>query len=96
MRLVYSVEAVADLARFRKFIAEHDPRAAARVGADLVARMEHLKQFPAMGREVVQTPEPTAIRDAIFGDYVVRYSSHTDVIIVLRIWHHNENRGERP
>lgn len=94
MRLVYSQEAVADLVRLRDFIAEKDPQAAARVGAELVSRMEHLKRFPAMGREVAQAPDPMAIRDAIFGDYVVRYAPRAGVIIVLRIWHHYENRSE--
>ncbi len=93
MRLVYSEEAVADLVRLRQFIAEKDPQAAGRVGAELVSRLENLKRFPAMGREVVQAPDPTAIRDAVFGNYVVRYSPRAEVLIVLRLWHHYEDRG---
>ncbi|MGH8855201.1 MAG: type II toxin-antitoxin system RelE/ParE family toxin, partial [Telluria sp.] len=52
MRLVYSEEAVADLVRLRAFIAEKDPSAAARVAAELIARIENLRLFPTMGRAV--------------------------------------------
>ena len=92
MRLVYSEDAVADLVRLRSFIAEKDPAAAARVAADLIARVEHLGRFPNLGRGVVQAPEADVVRDAVFGNYVVRYSVHVEALIVLRIWHHYEDR----
>ena len=66
------------------------------MGGELVSRLQNLKLFPAIGREVAQAPDPAAIRDAIFGRYVVRYVPRADVIIVLRIWHHSEDRGENP
>lgn len=93
MRLVYSEEAVADLIRLRAFIAENDPSAAARVAKELLARIENLCLFPMMGVEVSQAPVPATIRDAVFGKYILRYSLHVDVISVLRIWHHNEDRS---
>ncbi len=68
-------------------------QAAARVGAELLSRLENLKRFPTMGREVARAPDPTAIRDAVFGNYVVRYSPRAEVLIVLRLWHHYEDRG---
>jgi plasmid stabilization system protein ParE len=92
MRLVYSEDAVADLARLRVFIAEKDPAAAARVAADLVARVEHLGRFPNLGRSVVDAPEADIVRDAVFGNNVVRYSVHGDAVVVLRVWHHYEDR----
>lgn len=93
MKLVYSVEAVADLVRLRKFIASHDPSAAARVAGELVTRMDHLRQFPQMGRSVLQAPDPNVMRDAFFGRYVVRYTIHSTSIVVLRIWHYFEGRS---
>lgn len=93
MRLVYSVRAVADLARLRDFIARENPAAAARVAQDLVARMEQLCRFPRMGAEVAQATSPAEVRDMIFGSYVVRYSVHAQALVVLRIWHHFENRS---
>ena len=93
MRLVYSQEAVADLIRLRQFIADHDPSAAARVAADLLARIDNLCSFPEIGRPVSQAPQPDTVRDFIFGKYVVRYTLHEHALVVLRIWHHYENRA---
>lgn len=92
MRLVYTEEAVADLVRLRTFIANNDPDAAARIAADLVLRMDSLCVFPEMGRSVSLAPEPDAIRDFIFGKYVVRYAAHGTALVILRIWHHYESR----
>lgn len=91
MRLVYSQQAVADLIRLRAFIASNDPTAAARIAADLVARIEGLCAFPGMGRGVAQAPEPESVRDFIFARYVVRYTAHNSAVVILRIWHHYEN-----
>lgn len=92
MRLVYSQEAVADLVRLRTFIANDDPTAATRVAADLVTRIDSLCAFPEIGCSVSQAPEPDAIRDFIFGKYVVRYTVHGTAVVILRVWHHYESR----
>lgn len=92
MKLVYSEEAILDLRRLRDFIAQKDPAAARRIGVELVQRMENLRQFPGMGRPVELAPEPESIRDAVFGSYIVRYSVHTESVVILRIWHHYEDR----
>ena len=94
MRLAYSENAVADLVRLREFIAENDPLAAARIAAELLSRIENLGLYPEMGRAVELAPSPKAIRDAVFGKYIVRYSAHTETIVILRIWHHNEDRTQ--
>ena len=94
MRLVYSENAVADLVRLREFIAEKDPLAAARVAAELLFRIENLCLFPEMGRPVALAPNPKVIRDAVFGKYIIRYSAHTETVVILRIWHHNEDRTQ--
>lgn len=92
MRLVYSQEAVADLVRLRAFIATHDPSAAARIAADLIARIDHLCQFPEMGRSAAGAPQPDTVRDFIFGKYVVRYTVHDSALVILHVWHHFESR----
>jgi plasmid stabilization system protein ParE len=94
VRLVYSEQAVADLERLRTFIAEHNPEAANRIGCELVERIEYLKSFPEMGRRVEQAPDPDTLRDAIFGNYVVRYVFHGQTVAVLRVWHHYEFRAD--
>lgn len=95
MRLVYSQEAVADLVRLRTFIAEKNPTAAARIAAELIARVESLCLFPHIGHSVSLAPEPDVVRDMVFSNYVVRYSVHTDALIVLCLWHHKEEREQR-
>lgn len=94
MRLVYSEDAVVDLVRLRAFIAEKDPSAAARVAAELISRVENIRLFPELGRSVALAPEPNVVRDAVFGKYIVRYAAHTEAIVILRIWHHYENREQ--
>lgn len=94
MTLVYSEESVADLLRLRAFIAEKDPLAVARVAAELIARIENLRLFPTMGHPVELAPDPKAIRDAIFGKYVIRYVTHTETVVILRIWHDYEDRTQ--
>ena len=91
MNLVYSQDAIADLTRLRHFIADNDPTAAARIAADLVARIDSLCAFPEMGRSVSQAPNPDSIRDFIFGKYVVRYTVHGTALVILRVWHHYES-----
>lgn len=86
MRLVYSACAVADLARLRAFIAENDPAAAPRVARELVDRMEHLRTFPQMGRNVDTAPEPGAIRDFAFGRYMVRYVARMEYYAFGMSW----------
>ena len=94
MRLVYSEEAVADLFRLRQFIAEKDPAAAADVASELIARVENLCLFPHMGVEVASAPQPRAVRDMVFGRYIVRYAAQAESVVVLRVWHHLENERD--
>lgn len=94
MKLVYSEESVADLLRFREFIAEKDPLAAARVATELISRIENLRLFPTIGRAVELAPAPKALRDAVSGRYVIRYATHTETVVILRIWRHYEDRRQ--
>lgn len=45
-----------------------------------------------MGKAVEAAPDPQAIRDMVFGNYIVRYVVSARTIAVLRLWHHFENR----
>lgn len=92
-RLVYVAAAVNDLARLRKFIAEHDPRAARRIAAELVEHIEALRDAPLMGRSVGAAPDSESIRDMVFGNYIVRHAITARSIAVLRVWHHIQSRA---
>ena len=93
MKLAYTDKAIEDLQRLRDFIAIHNPAAAARIAAELLGKIQLLTEFPEMGAPVELAPDPESIRDVVFGKYVIRYSVHTDTIIILRVWHGLE--GER-
>ncbi|MDR6984191.1 plasmid stabilization system protein ParE [Rheinheimera pacifica] len=95
MKLVYTVEAVEDLKRLRQFVAEHNPAAARRIAAELVAKIKLLADFPAIGVPVAMAPLPESLRDMVFGHYVVRYSVHSNAIIILRLWHSLENARQQ-
>lgn len=91
MNLVYTDEAIEDLKRLREFIAVHSPLAASRIATELIEKIELLPKFPRIGAQVKLAPVPDTIRDMVFGKYVVRYSVHSSVIIILRVWHALEN-----
>ncbi|MCZ8061832.1 type II toxin-antitoxin system RelE/ParE family toxin [Silanimonas sp.] len=91
MKLIYSARALADLDRLRVFIAEHSPGAALRIVNALIARIERLADFPAMGREV-KTAAPLQVRHFAFDAYVVRYVPTAEALVILRVWHHRERR----
>jgi len=91
VKLVYTNDAIEDLKRLREFIAVHNPTAASRIAAELIAKMELLPEFPRMGTPVQMAPIPDVIRDMVFGKYVFRYSIHTSAVIVLRVWHELES-----
>ena len=94
MKCAYSLEAVQDLMRVREFVAQHSPSAAARIAFELLARIEQLRAYPEIGH-VINQPQANvkaSIRDFTFGNYIVRYVRHAEVITILRIWHHYENR----
>jgi len=93
VKLVYTDDAIEDLKRLREFIAVHNPAAAGKIATELVDKIELLPDFPKLGVPVEMAPVPDSIRDMVFGKYVVRYSVHVSVIIILRVWH--ELEGER-
>ena len=95
MKLVYSPEAVADLRRLHDFVVEKDLLAARRLSKSLREGIKRLKQFPQMGRRVRQSADvwaPDEIRDWVTGTYIARYLLLEETIVILRVWHHKENR----
>lgn len=95
VKLVYTDEAIEDLKRLREFIAAHNPAAAARIGSELVSKIELLPDFPQLGVPVELAPDPESVRDIVFGKYIVRYSVHASAIITLRGWHSLEGEREK-
>jgi plasmid stabilization system protein ParE len=94
VRLIVSPDAVADLDRLRKFLADKNPPAARRAVTAISTAIQSLDTSPDRGRP---TPAPS-VRELIvpFGRsaYVLRYSHlpDSDEVVILRIWHGREHR----
>ncbi len=92
MRLIYSADAVEDLIRLREFIAVENPPAANRIARELKEKIEQLRQFPKLGKSVDLSPDPENMRDLIVGRYIIRYQVLPQMLVILRVWHHREER----
>ena len=92
--IVFSPDAVDDVARLRSFLNEISVDAARRAMAAILTAIERLDQFPELGKPT----EDAEIRQIIirFGGsgYIVRYTllAETHDILVMRIWHGREAR----
>ncbi len=92
MRISYSDEAIKDLTRLREFIEIKNPQAAQQASASIQKSITQLKEFPRLGVKVSLAPDPDIIRDLIISNYLARYLITEDVIYILRIWHHKEDK----
>jgi len=85
MKISYTPEAIRDLIRLRQFIEQKNPQAAKRIADAIRKGIKQLKTFPNIGVEVEEAPNP-------HGNYIVRYLLKTKEVLILRLWHHKENR----
>ena len=92
MNLSYSADAIDDLDRLRQFIAQHNEAAANRISLHLVSKIERLADFPQLGTVIDHPDAPDSIRQLVIQKYIVRYLILTDSVVVLRVWHHREER----
>jgi plasmid stabilization system protein ParE len=96
VKLAFSREARGDLVRLRAFVAQHNPVAAQRLARRLIRGIERLLRNPRLGRRVTVAPDqmaPEEIRDWVVGEYIVRYLTAEERIVVLRMWHGKEQRA---
>lgn len=92
MRLIYSANAIDDLTRLRTFIASENPAASRRMAQGLKTKIEYLRQFPKLGKPVTLSPDPENMRDLVTGNYTIRYQILPHALLILRAWHHREDR----
>lgn len=93
MRLIYSADAIDDLIRLREFIAAENPSAANRIARELKTKVDQLRQFPKLGKPVALSLDPDNMRDLIVGRYIIRYQVLPQMLVILRVWHHREDRS---
>lgn len=89
MQIVFSPEAVEDLAAIRSYIGDRNPAAASRIAVALVAACDRLEHLPERGRpgQVAGTREITVI-----WPYVIVYRIAPEFVEIVRIWHGAQDR----
>jgi len=91
MQIVWTEQAIADLAEIEDYIAHDKPQAAEHVANHLLGSVEHLAEFPRLGR---QGRRP-GTREIIIPPYVITYRLRPERLDILSIWH-GRRRRERP
>ena len=85
-KVIYSPNAISDLAEIVRFVAQNDPQAALRLGkqladdADSLARLPY--RFPKFRRRA-------NVRKLVIGQYLILYRivETAKVVEILRFWH---------
>jgi toxin ParE1/3/4 len=81
--IVWTERAVADLDEIEQYIERERPSAARRVAAHLLASVEHLAEFPDMGK-----PGPRrGTRSLVAAPYVISYRVRWRRLEILSVWH---------
>jgi plasmid stabilization system protein ParE len=91
MKLKWSKEAVADIARLYDFLATVNLTAAARAVQTLTVAPRQLLDRPQSGRQLDQYL-PREVRRIIVGNYEMRYELVGSTVYILRVWHTRELR----
>lgn len=89
MQIVWTEQAIADLAEIERYIEQDKPQAARRVAAHLVGSVEHLAEFPQLGKP---GPRP-GTRDLIIPPYFISYRIRSERLEILSIWHGRRRRS---
>jgi addiction module RelE/StbE family toxin len=90
MQVVWRARALADIARIVDHVAEDNPRAAARIGRELVIAGDSLIDFPRRGR---LGRRPGTRELVVVRPYILVYRiAEPDTVIVLRNWHGARDR----
>ena len=85
MELKYSENALDDLDKILKFIAEDSPARALTFIDNIKSKIELLTDFPGMGVSCQSKGILEDCRVMIFGSYLIFYSVYEEIILVLSI-----------
>jgi addiction module RelE/StbE family toxin len=94
-KVIWTDSAIADLKSICDYIAEDNPRAAAKTGRGILNHVRILQSFPFIGPAYPRRSSGL-IREIVHGNYRIFYEivSEPQVVHILRIWH--GARGEPP
>ena len=87
-KVIIAPSAQIDLADIVRYVARHNPDAAARLGYELITRAEKLAAFPDIGRMVPEFRRSN-LREVICRSYRVIYRLRRaeERIDIVRFWH---------
>ena len=87
-KVIWSDEAIADLATIVGYIAADNRTAAEKLGLEIFDRTRLLADFPQAGRLVPEERDPT-VREIIVEPYRVIYeiNANSQTVDILRVWH---------
>ncbi len=83
MKIVWTQRAIADLEEIEGYIAQDRPSAAQRVAAHLVSSVEHLAEFPQLGRPGLRP----GMRSLVAPPYIISYRVRSGSLQILSVWH---------
>lgn len=85
-KIIFSPQAVADLAEVVRYIAKDDSATAVRVGNELINRVEILENFPMLGAPY---PKRSGVRKLVSRPYLIFYRvrDEENTVDILRYWH---------
>ena len=89
MKVSWSREALDNLKEIRRYIARHDPRAAAHVANTIRRTRDLLRRYPLAGHE---GREP-GTRELVAGKYLVVHSVTEHLVVILAVV---DGRRDRP
>ena len=94
-KVIWSDEAIADLATIVGYVAADNRTAAAKLGLEIFSRTRLLTDFPQIGR-VVPEENNTSVREIIVEPYRVIYELNRNgqTADILRVWHAARGRPE--
>jgi plasmid stabilization system protein ParE len=89
VRVIWSDEALDELQRIRRYIAEHNPRAAANVAEAIMAAADLLSDYPEAG---VRRPDGSRALTLSRYPYTVYYDAGPDRVEILTVRHGRRRR----
>jgi toxin ParE1/3/4 len=94
-KVIWSEEAIADLATIVGYVAADNGAAAEKLGLGILDRTRLLSDFPHAGRVVPEERDPS-VREIIVEPYRVIYEigANGQTVDILRVWHAARGRPE--
>jgi toxin ParE1/3/4 len=85
-RIIWTDEAVEDLAAHRRYVARYSPDFAARTIERILSAIDQLEQFPSSGRVVPDVDRPD-VRRLVAGRYLVIYVLRREEARIVMVHH---------